>query len=129
MHGMILVTGASGFLGSHFANYAAARARNVRCMVRRKSQTSELKGIEIRHADLLEPDSLAAALEPPVSTVVHCAATTSETKVDYAQSFKVNVEGTRNLLEACRAQGVRRFIMISTQSANEQNPSTYGRTK
>lgn len=100
-------------------------------MVRRTSETSILRkeGIEVHYADLQEPGSLETALEPPVSTVVHCAATTSETKVDYAQSFKVNVEGTRNLLEACRAQGVRRFIMISTQSANEQNPSTYGRTK
>lgn len=100
-------------------------------MVRRTSETSGLQTnrMEICYADLLEPGSLGAALEPPVSTIVHCAATTSETKVDYAQSFKVNVEGTRNLLEACRVRGVRRFIMISTQSANAQNPSTYARTK
>lgn len=100
-------------------------------MVRRTSETSGLKTdrMDICYADLLEPGSLGAALESPVSAIVHCAATTSETKVDYAQSFKVNVEGTRNLLEACRVRGVRRFIMISTQSANEQNPSTYARTK
>lgn len=100
-------------------------------MLRRTSEMTALKkdGIETVYGDVLEPDSLAAAVETPVSTVVHCAATTSETKVDYAQSFKVNVEGTQNLLQACRAQGVRRFIMISTQSANEQNPSTYARTK
>jgi nucleoside-diphosphate-sugar epimerase len=128
---MLLITGASGFLGSHLANYATERGRNVRCMVRRSSETSGLKAdrMEMCYADLLEPGSLGAALESPVSAIVHCAATTSETKVDYAQSFKVNVEGTRNLLEACRVRGVRRFIMISTQSANEQNPSTYARTK
>lgn len=128
---MLLITGASGFLGSHLANYATERGRAVRCMVRRTSETSGLptNRMEMCYADLLEPGSLGAALEPPVSTVVHCAATTSETKVDYAQSFKVNVEGTRNLLEACRVRGVRRFIMISTQSANAQNPSTYARTK
>ncbi len=115
---MLLITGASGFLGSHLANYAAERGRNVRCMVRRTSETSGLQTnrMEMCYADLLEPGSLGAALESPVSAVVHCAATTSETKVDYAQSFKVNVEGTRNLLEACRVRGVRRFIMISTQS-------------
>jgi NADH dehydrogenase len=131
MNGAILITGASGFLGSHLANYAADRGRKVRCMVRRTSETSALKknGVDLVYADLLETESLAAALKPPVSTVVHCAATTSETKVDYVQSFKVNVEGTQNLLEACRSRGVRRFIMISTQSANEQNPSTYARTK
>ena len=100
-------------------------------MVRRTSETAgpQTNRMEMCCADLLEPGSLGAALEPPVSTIVHCAATTSETKVDYAQSFKVNVEGTRNLLEACRVRGVRRFIMISTQSANGQNPSTYARTK
>ena len=128
---MILITGASGFLGAHLANYAAKRGRAVRCMVRRSSETSDLnpKHMEIRHGDLLDPHSLRAALESPVRTVVHCAATTSETKVDYAQSFKVNVEGTRNLLHVCQEQGIERFIMISTQSANEQNPSAYARTK
>jgi predicted dehydrogenase/nucleoside-diphosphate-sugar epimerase len=130
-HGMILITGASGFLGSHLANYSAKRGRDVRCVVRRTSETSALNAnrMDIRQADLSDPSSLRAALESPVRTVVHCAATTSETKVDYAQSFQVNVEGTRNLLQACRDQGVERFIMISTQSANERNPSTYARTK
>jgi nucleoside-diphosphate-sugar epimerase len=130
-NGMILITGASGFLGSHLANYAARKGRNVRCMVRRTSDTSELNAaaMQIHYGDLLEPATLAEALEPPVCTVVHCAATTSETKVNYDQSFRVNVEGTRNLLQACHRQGVSRFIMVSSQSANEQNTSTYARTK
>ena len=129
--GAILITGASGFLGSHLANYAANEGREVRCLVRCTSETSALnpKRMEIRHGDLSDPSSLGAALESPVRTVVHCAATTSETKVDYEQSFKVNVEGTRNLLQACQDRGIDRFIMISTQSANERNPSTYARTK
>src|SRR5260370_15788330 len=128
---MILITGASGLLGSHLGNYAARKGRDVRCMVRRTSETSALDAnrMEIRYGDLLDPPSLRAAAESPVRAVVHCAATTSETKVDYAQSFQVNVEGTRNLLQACQAQGIDRFIMVSTQSANEQNPSTYARTK
>lgn len=100
-------------------------------MVRRSSETSALTeaGVQICYGDLLELATLRDALKPPVRTVVHCAATTSETKVNYDQSFRVNVEGTRNLLQACHDQGVNRFIMISTQSANEQNPSTYARTK
>ncbi len=128
---MILITGASGFLGSQLTNYAANRGRRVRCMVRRTSDTSALDPtrMEICYGDLLDLASLRAALGPPVRCVVHCAATTSETRVDYAQSFKINVEGTRHLLEACHQQGVERFIMISTQSANEQNPSAYARTK
>ena len=85
--------------------------------------------MDIRHGDLLDAISLRGSLESPVRTVVHCAATTSETKVDYEQSFQVNVEGTRNLLQACQERGIDRFLMISTQSANEHNPSTYGRTK
>jgi predicted dehydrogenase/nucleoside-diphosphate-sugar epimerase len=127
----ILITGASGFLGSHLANYAANRGRDVRCLVRRTSETSDLNPnhLEILQGDLLDPVSLRAALHSPVPTVVHCAATTSETKVNYTQSFQVNVDGTRNLLRACQDKGVDRFIMISTQSANEQNPSTYARTK
>src|SRR5256885_10518284 len=128
---MILITGASGFLGSHLANYAAKRGRNIRCLVRRTSETSDLDPhhLEILQGDLLDRVSLRAALDSPVRTVVHCAATTSETKVNYTQSFQVNVNGTRNLLQACQDKGIGRFIMISTQSANEQNPSTYARTK
>ncbi len=128
---MILITGASGFLGSHLSNYLVAKGRRVRCLVRPTSDLSALdvKRVEICYGDLRDPASLRAAVAPPVPCVVHCAATTSETRVDYAQSFQTNVEGTRHLLEACREQGVERFIMISTQSANEQNPSTYGQTK
>lgn len=130
-NGTLLITGASGFLGAHLSNYMAIRQRDVRCMVRQTSETSalDLRRVRTFHADLLDPLSLRTAFEEPVHTVVHCAATTSETKVDYAQSFRVNVEGTRNLLEACQSLGIERFIMISTQSANKQNPSTYGRTK
>src|SRR5690242_16998444 len=98
---MILITGASGFLGSHLANYAARRGRKVRCLVRRTSETSDLNPnrLEILQGDLLDPVSLRTALDAPVRTVVHCAATTSETKVNYTQSFQVNVDGTRNLLQ------------------------------
>src|SRR5438067_850986 len=99
---MILITGASGFLGSHLANYAAKNGRNVRCMVRQTSETSALNPnrMEIVQGYLLDPLSLRSALDSPVSTVVYCAATTSETKVDYAYSFQVNVQGTLNLLQA-----------------------------
>lgn len=128
---MILITGASGFLGSHLANYAVNRGRRVRGLVRPTSDLSALdtRRIPICQGDLLDPVSLRAALAPPVLCVVHCAATTSETKVDHAESLRVNVQGTKNLIEACHQQGVERFIMISTQSANKLNPSTYAQSK
>jgi nucleoside-diphosphate-sugar epimerase len=129
--GTILVTGASGFVGSHLANYAVGRGRSVECIVRRTSDTSalDLGRLRVIEADLLDASSLEAAFSSPVHTVVHCAATTSETRVDYAQSFKVNVDGTRHILQLSEAAGVERFIMVSTQSAHPRNPSTYGRTK
>jgi nucleoside-diphosphate-sugar epimerase len=64
-----------------------------------------------------------------VEAVIHAAATTSETAPDEALSKRTNVEGTRNLIEACQEAGVRRWVQISSLSANPANTSVYGRTK
>ena len=119
------------FSGWPLGHLRVNRGRTVSCIVRSTSDRSGLEGrhLQIVQADLLNPQSLQSAFTSAVHTVVHCAATTSETRVDYAQSFKVNVEGTRYLLELSHRAGVERFIMISTQSANQRNPSTYARTK
>jgi NADH dehydrogenase len=78
--------------------------------------------------DITDPATLDAAVQG-VEAVIHAAATTSETAPDEAVSWRTNVEGTRNLLAACRRAGVRRWIQISSLSANPANSSVYGRTK
>jgi NADH dehydrogenase len=88
----------------------------------------EEPGCLIYQGDITDSSTLGGALDG-IESVVHAAATTSETAPDESLSWCTNVEGTRNLLEACRAAGVRRWIQISSLSANPTNTSLYGRTK
>ncbi len=128
---MLLVTGANGFVGSAVVHLALQRNIPVRAMVREASDLTLLEGSpkEIQVcADMDDAASLERAIEG-ITAVVHCAATTSTFAPDLELSRKVNVEGTRALLQACRTQGVTRFINISSQSAHPDNPSVYGKTK
>jgi predicted dehydrogenase/nucleoside-diphosphate-sugar epimerase len=128
---MLLVSGASGFLGSAVVHLARSRGIPVRCMVRASSSLKLLEGVpadSIVRADMADPKSLRAAVRG-VSAVIHCAATTSMSAPDLELSRRINVQGTRALLDACREAGVQRFVNISSQSAHPANPSVYGRTK
>jgi NADH dehydrogenase len=126
----ILVTGASGFIGSHVARGASRRGDHVRCLVRLTSDRSLLgtAPVEIAIGDVTDADSMRRAATG-VDAVVHCAAATSETSPDYASSHRTNVLGTKNLVAACERAHVEKLVVISTQSANEQNRSAYGKTK
>jgi nucleoside-diphosphate-sugar epimerase len=135
---MILITGASGFLGRSLVRLALRQGRPVRAFVRKSS--AELEALvaeqaqaggprgEIYQRDLTIPESLEGAM-PGVTAVVHAAATTSETAPDEDLSRRTNVEGTRRLLEAAARAGVARWVQISSLSANPANTSVYGRTK
>jgi dihydroflavonol-4-reductase len=90
------VSGATGFVGSHVARELAARGADVRA----------------ERADLLDPDALGRAVRG-CEAVVHVAALYSY-DADAALVERVNVEGTRNLLEAAAGAGVRRILHCST---------------
>jgi NADH dehydrogenase len=126
----LLITGASGFIGSHFAWSAAGRGDAVRCLARPTSDLSPLRGLaaEIVAGDVADKDSLREAVSG-VDAVVHCAATTSETSPDLTFSHRTNVLGTANLVELSAEHGVGRFVLVSTQSATERSTSAYGVTK
>lgn len=138
----VLVTGATGFIGGHLVEDLHNRGYSVIAMARKTSNISRLKelGLEIRYADLTDPPSLVEATKG-VDAVVHLAAyyTFHGKKELY---WKVNVEGTRSLIEACLKNGVTRFIYCSTTEAVgpvknppatedvEPNPTyEYGRSK
>jgi nucleoside-diphosphate-sugar epimerase len=124
---MILITGASGFLGRRLVRAAVQQGRRVRALVRNSCLSGEPDCL-IHQADITDPSTLGAAVEG-VESVIHAAATTSETAPDESLSWRTNVAGTRNLLQACRDAGVRRWIQISSLSANPGNTSVYGRSK
>lgn len=110
----VLVTGASGFIGSHVAQRLAKEGYPVRCLVRASSDTTFLETLEVELAtgDLTDAASVRAAMEG-CTYVVHCAAMVSDWGTEQ-EIRRVNVEGTRNVLEAAAQAGVERFIHISS---------------
>ncbi|HVP06093.1 MAG TPA: NAD-dependent epimerase/dehydratase family protein [Dehalococcoidia bacterium] len=110
-----LVTGATGFLGSHIAERLIQRGDSVRALVRPASRTSFLEslgGVEFVQGDVTQAPTLTTALEG-VDVVYHAAAMVS----DWGpwRDFKsVTVNGTRNMLKAAVAAGTPRFLYVST---------------
>jgi UDP-glucose 4-epimerase len=109
----ILVTGATGKVGSRLAKRLAMRGDRVRAFVRDRARAADLPGagIELVQGDLLDVDSLAAAVRG-VDAVVHCAAFFRGATPEQAHS--VNDLGTQQLAKAARAASVKRFVFTST---------------
>ena len=127
MTGPVLLTGGSGFLGSHIADRLAASGAEVRALVRGTSDVrhlSSLPGVTLVRGALDDFASLEAALRG-VRGVIHAAGLIKATRPgDFAQ---VNVEGTASLLAACRSAGVARFVHVSSLAA--RGPSPDGRPR
>jgi nucleoside-diphosphate-sugar epimerase len=122
---LVLVTGASGFLGHHTSEALLARGATVRGLVRSGDGPA---GIEpVRCDDLLDRPAIRRAVEG-VEAVVHLAARVhvmSEKTADPLAEYRLtNVEGTRVLMEEAQAAGVRRLILISTVKAVAEDSDT-----
>jgi nucleoside-diphosphate-sugar epimerase len=116
--GMILVTGATGFVGSHLADSLLERGARVRCLARKSSNLRYVKdpGIELVYGGLDESTDWDQAFEE-VDTVYHVAGTTFARRAeDY---YRVNHKGTELLLSEAvkRRDRIRRFVYISSLAA------------
>ena len=112
-HMKILVTGATGKVGSRLAKRLAQRGDQVRALVREPARAADLReaGIVLAEGDLLRPESLPPAVRG-VDAVVHCAAFFRGATPEQAQA--VNELGTQHLASAARAASVKRFVFTST---------------
>jgi nucleoside-diphosphate-sugar epimerase len=123
---MVLVTGASGFIGRPLVRRLIARGHEVRALVRRADE-----GIGLAEAGRVVGDMRdSAALDRAVSGaqgVVHLAWATGVSRESVVR--EINVEGTRRLLEAAARRGARRFVFVSSVSAVRRRLGPYGRTK
>lgn len=110
---LILVTGATGKVGSRLAKRLTQRGHRVRALVRDLTRAQDLRGahIEVAQGDLLDTTSLAAAVHG-VDAVVHCAAFFRGATAE--QAHAVNDLGTQHLANAARAATVKRFVFTST---------------
>lgn len=109
-----LVTGATGFIGSHIARRLSSDGYSVRCLVRATSDTAALRklGVELVTGDLTDARSLRAAADG-CRFVCHCGALVSDWAT-VAEIRRINVDGTRDLLDAAVAASVERFVHLST---------------
>ncbi|HYA87090.1 MAG TPA: NAD-dependent epimerase/dehydratase family protein [Nitrospirota bacterium] len=140
----VLVTGGTGFVGSHLVELLLRNGYALTCLVRDPLHLRWLEGRDVRlvHGDCTRPESLAAAVQG-VSVVFHCAGLTKARRArDY---YLVNHLGTRNLLEACARYNpaIDKFVLVSSQAAAGPSPdgrpvkdgdtphpvSDYGRSK
>jgi dihydroflavonol-4-reductase len=113
---MFVVTGATGLLGNVLVRTLVAQgAGRVRCLARPTSDVAPLAGLdtEIVHGDIGDPASLAAAFSG-ADTVFHLAGMVSITRGGLPRLREINVEGTQNVLAACRQAGVRRLMYCSS---------------
>lgn len=122
---MILVTGATGFIGSHVARYLAHRGEPLRLLVRTSSDRTLIRGLdaEICEGDLKDRTSLREAVQG-CTAVFHVAADYRLWAPDPQEVYATNVDGTRNLLEEARRVRVGRFV--HTSSIGTIAPSTDG---
>jgi len=110
-----LVTGASGFLGSHVTRQLVARGESVRVLLRASSNNRAIADLPLEYVtgDLRDAASLARALDG-VTRVFHVAADYRLWAKRKKEIYDSNVGGTKNLLDAAKRAGVSQFIYTST---------------
>ena len=128
------VTGASGFLGSRLARELHAQGWQVHVLAREASSLENISDLPltVHKGDITDADAVSRSLPPGTDAVFHAAASTNVWSRGNAEQERVNVDGTRNVIQAATKAGVGRLIHTSSfttwgfQNAiiNEQSPRT-----
>jgi dihydroflavonol-4-reductase len=127
----ILVTGADGLLGSNLVRELLNRGHNIRAFVQPGRQQKTLEGLSIEKfpGDLLNTDEVIKAAES-CDAVIHCAASTSVWPIRSEIVNKVNIVGTKNIIEAVKRSSVKRMVYVGTANSfgfgSKENPGVEG---
>jgi nucleoside-diphosphate-sugar epimerase len=111
-----LVTGATGFIGTHLVKALVEEGRDVKCLVRKTSNTKFLEGlgVEFFYGDLRIKDSLKGIIKD-VNIVYHLAGEIySKRSRDF---YRINLDGTKNLVEVGLSENIDKFIFLSSIAA------------
>ena len=114
----VLVTGGTGFIGTHVIHALRARDVAVRALVRDATRAGKLSawGVELAQGDVTDAASLRAACAG-VDSIVHLVSIITGRPADFE---RVMAQGTRDLVAAARAAGVRRLVLASALGLDEQ---------
>jgi uncharacterized protein YbjT (DUF2867 family) len=125
---MILITGASGFVASHLIPQLRKSGQSLRCLVTNEAEGTRIKapGAELAIGNVTNPASLRTAAEG-VDTIIHLVAVIRELKNATFES--INVIGTKNMIEAAKAAGVKRFIHMGALGATPDPKYKYLHSK
>ena len=123
---MILVTGATGFLGKHLLREMDARGLSYRAMSRVQGKeveaASDNPGAKWVTGDVNDPESLVEAMQG-ISTVIHAAAMVSFQSEDRDELLLVNGEGTANVVNMALEVGVQHLVHVSSVAVLNRKPS------
>ena len=114
----VLVTGASGFIGSVVVRLLAERGHTIRCLLRDTSRTERIDGMpfEIARGDLTRPETLAPAVRD-CEAVIHLASVSSWDDIHSERVLSLGLGGTSALVDAALAARCRRFVFVSSAAA------------
>lgn len=127
---MIVITGATGFVGGALARALTERGEEVRCLVRHSADLRPLRGLPNStyfYADITQPDTLQEAFNS-ATAVIHCAGMLGQHGQPEEAYFRLHVEGTRNVLNALLMNNrTARLLYVSSPGVlgviDRRNPS------
>lgn len=118
---MIAITGTAGLLGANLVRTLLAKGCRVRALVHRDARALAGLDVEIVHADLADPASLARAFNG-AEVVHHLASLITLRSDNWEEVQRVNVLGTRNVVNACLKCGVKRLVYYGSVHARQPEP-------
>ena len=125
---MILITGATGYIGRHLVSHLVAQGERPRCLVRdigRAKAILPVEKVDFVQGTTTDPASLTAAVAG-VDTIVHAAFVTADHKSTSSSFYEAtNVGGTSNLILAAKTAEVKRVIEISGLGTKPDKPGSY----